>query len=385
MQVYLDSGAPPKNGFIEPEVTYVDPPEHDLQVLLGLVEAGDAVEGDGNLHLQPGDGQGDVGAGPASAASPAGAAAEAEEQTPKEIEVPFKRKDPPKPEPRNFVLSCKVWSPFFAKWIKQDAVVYCLEAKEACQASGQWTEDAKVPELFGAFELWDENSISDARNRHNNIMERVKAHADSIKDKVVNYFRWEGQGLALVADQHGFSKQLVDFYSRAPVWDYQDEEAIEKWNAIMKDAVAVSEQALVQGVGIGPPKQLEAPSAGEKGSKNAPANTGEVDGSEVAAANVVSQPDDQPAAESRDLEAPQYDENGRNADVETAQVGGVVTGGGGDVKVEAAGDGEGGGGPAESEAKPGTEGVVCVCLCVCVCLHVLCVLCAYVMWCASSR
>ena len=129
--------------------------------------------------------------------------------------------------------------------------------------------------------LQHENSISDARNRHNNIMERVKAHADSIKDKVVNYFRWEGQGLALVADQHGFSKQLVDFYSRAPVWDYQDEEAIEKWNAIMKDAVAVSEQALVQGVGIGPPKQLEAPSAGEKGSKNAPANTGEVDGIEV--------------------------------------------------------------------------------------------------------
>jgi len=249
-KVYLDSGLPPNNGFVESEVQYVDPPEQDLKILLGLVAPEDAPAADGDIAPQGGDATHPDGA----AKTQGDGAADGTEETPKEIEVPFHRKEPPKRGPRDFQLSCKVWSPFFAKWIKQDAVVYCLDVKETCQASGQWTEDIHVPEHFGVLELWDENSLPEMRARHKNIVERVQEHAESIKDKIVNYYRWEGQGLALVADQHGFSKQLVDFYSRAPVWDCQEEEAHAKWQAIMKDAVVVSEQALVQGVGIGPPK-----------------------------------------------------------------------------------------------------------------------------------
>lgn len=355
----MDSGAPPKNGFDEPEIQYVDPPERDLQVLLGLVEPEDAAEGEVNPGTQTGDESKGEGAGNASAASPTGAADSTEVEA-KEVEVPFKRKEPPKPGPRDFALSCKVWSPFFAKWIKQDAVVYCLDVKEACQASGQWTEDMKVPELFGALELWDENSISDIRDRHNNIMERVTSHAESIKDKTVNYYRWEGQGLALIADQHGFSKQLVDFYSRAPVWDYQDEEAMEKWNAIMRDAVEVSEQALVQGVGIGPPKQKEGQINGEDAQDAAA-----VKADEVEPATMVSHGDHGAAAsqmaQNSQAAAP-HTENGPTADAKEGQEGsaGVEEAG-----IKTSEDASYGGGAAPDEVKIDSEGI-CQVLPICI-------------------
>jgi len=63
--------------------------------------------------------------------------------------------------------------------------------------------------------------------------------------------RWEGQGLALIADQHGFSKQLVDYHTRVPVWDYGQEDAYERWNFIIKDALPITEAALIQGGGLG--------------------------------------------------------------------------------------------------------------------------------------
>jgi hypothetical protein len=164
---------------------------------------------------------------------------------------PVERKPYKAPDSRDFGLKFQVWSPIFKKWIPQEGILYCLEVKEACQSNGRWTEDIKVPEHFGALELWEQGSITSMRARYDNIKDRVIPHAESIRDRIVNYYKWEGQGLALVADQHGFSKQLVDYYSRQCVWDYVEEGAYEKWNAIMKDAVEVSEQALAHQVGLG--------------------------------------------------------------------------------------------------------------------------------------
>jgi hypothetical protein len=191
-------------------------------------------------------------------------------QEPKEMDAqvqeeadrkPVERKPYKAPVPRDFGLKFQVWSPIFKKWIPQEGILYCLEVKEACQSNGRWTEDIKVPEHFGALELWEQGSITSMRARYDNIIDRVKPHAESIRDRIVNYYRWEGQELALIADQHGFSKQLVDYYSRQCVWDYVEEGAYEKWNAIMKDAIEVSEQALAQqGLGF---RDADKPKTGE--------------------------------------------------------------------------------------------------------------------------
>lgn len=40
---------------------------------------------------------------------------------------------------------------------------------------------------------------------------QAAAHAETICDKVVKFFQYEGRGIVLKADQFGFSKELVDY------------------------------------------------------------------------------------------------------------------------------------------------------------------------------
>ena len=236
-KVYLDSMG---LGFKEYEPEWVEPP--------APTPRGDGVDGlpSQDPDVPPGGGDADGEAPQDGSQEPNDKDAQEEED-----KKPVERKPYKEPKPRNFGLEIQVWSPIFKKWVPQEGILYCLEVKEACQSNGQWTEDLKVPEVFGALELWEQGSISKMRSRWDNIQKRVKSHAESIRDRVVNHYRWEGQGLALIADQHGFSKQLVDYYTRQPVWDYAQEGAYEQWNLIMKDAVEVSERALAQGVGVG--------------------------------------------------------------------------------------------------------------------------------------
>ena len=254
-RVYLDSLG---KGFTEPIYEYVEPaggyivpnsPAADLNQSLDIQEE----EGAPQKGEKDASGEVEVaaevlpGGKPAESASAADAKADGSDAVAEEFAKPFERKDPPAMGPRNFTITVKVWSRLLSKWIKQDAMVFCMDVKEVCKSTGDWTEDVKVPEHFGALELWEEGSILAMRERHDDIMARVVPHAQSICDRPVNFYKWEGQAIALIADQHGFSKELIDYYTGEPVWNFKEEGAFDKWTAIMKESTKVSEDALKQG------------------------------------------------------------------------------------------------------------------------------------------
>ena len=108
-----------------------------------------------------------------------------------------------------------------------------------------WSADKKLPKMFVSMHLMPPGTAEDAIKANEYLSLRAKSHASTLADKPSRYFLWNDQGLVLMIDQFGFSKQILNYESKEVVWDVSMPKAADEFEKIVSEAVELKERDLV--------------------------------------------------------------------------------------------------------------------------------------------